>query len=165
MKGDVNTWFYVIAVILIFFIALLVAIKTVDIAKSPEVSAVKLSSQIPLYINALSTVEEGKVIITADGKYDIQIADKDSILRYILPDFIADKPGYYVVVTPYRITSVYEVGKQATTKTEKLDAEVGLILSYPTSEDSLPTKFSVDRGEGICIEKTSGEKYPKVKKC
>ncbi len=159
MKGGIVAWFYIIGVILIFFMAILVAFKTVDITKSPEVGAAKLSTSIPLYINVLSAVDEGSVSIKADRRYDIEIDHKGII-------GVFRRKGHYLIVTPYKEVSVHDPTGGTEKKIEKGEEEAVFILSYPEKKyESLLKKFSVSADESICVEKTLNNKYPEVSKC
>lgn len=152
-----NVIILLVGAIIISIIAVTVTLKFMNVAQSSDVRSENLANTIALYINSLSSMESGSVDIELENKYDIEIEDKDGILRKIthaiLPSFLEkyiDRPGYYVVVTPYR-------------DGEKGDSKAVFILVYSEREGDFQKPNPLVGVTEVCIVKELGKELAEVR--
>ena len=178
-KGEISGYMYVAFVVMLGIIGIVFVVSRMTPVQSPEARSLQLASSIALYIDSLSTVEQGSVrLLDARGyKYDIAIQRYGSawvrdvvrskwFLQGILAYFVHEG-GFFVEVMPY-------VEKM---KEGKKTFERGDTYYYPVSvfdADGECTKYNLDPGKcsrkfeevsGICITKSKDKEYPEVKAC
>ena len=157
--------FGVFAIIAILYM-LAYFIGNMDPIQSSEFEALRLSNEISVFLNSMSTIDSGNIIINISKPLDIHIKhvgifDSQRMINFLnelkIFEFSSGfekaftKKGHYIFITPYR-------GEK------QRPFESALILSYPHEQDlTLEKSFLLPKT--ICIIKEVGEERAEVKEC
>lgn len=166
-KGVVSTQIIILSAFLIVAIMFMWVFtgSKIDPLKSPELEALQLSNKIAIFLNSMSTVEQGEVRIRIDKTVDVNIVHIGFSATQRLKNFFNalgqyefkegfstafTEKGYYVIVTPYRNET-------------QSPFESSFILSYPREKENLEQTFL--RPECLSVMKVEEKEKAEVSLC
>jgi len=163
MKADISGYVYLAFVVMVGVLAIVLTFKNMDPLQSPESRSLELATKIALYLDSLSTVEEGSVILeTGNYKYYIEVQKKGSTWRSIAKDFLPkfidkyiDKKGFYVAITP--------ILENGISNEEKKGESAAFIINSYNFESNYHKLFESEKR--ICLVKDKDNIIAEVNEC
>ena len=161
VKAEISGFVWLAFVVMIGITAIIITMENLSSSSSPETRSLELASKIALYVDSLSTTENGNVKLDmGEYEYNIEVQEKDSrwrtIGRALLPDRWIDKRGYYIAVTAHEDKSYIDDDEK------KEETNVFLISSYKLEDDHVTLLENVTT---VCIIKEDDKDFAEVKEC